>query len=205
MLVVAALAAGALIVVRHDDGHPQATPPSDRQPPPELERVVAAFAPPLRGCDPAGAITGVESIVCPHPFPGISQLNVQRYTTWHRLYKEYLGLLSRAARKDTDLQGLNSGQCTRAAWETEDAWTYSGHQHFVQVNEQAMTANHDRAMNADGRVFCGTTVKRQPEIVWTNSKHGYLLIQAAGTSNDPALATWWNHAHTRMTPQAGNP
>ena len=202
MLVVAALAAGALVAVGHDDGHPQATPPpSDRQPRTYLERVVAAVAP-LRGCSPV-PFTGVDTILCTHPLPGISALRVQRYMTWHYLYREYLALLSADAHRDTDLRGLNSGSCT-GAWENEDAWTYSGNRHAVALNRQAMTANHDRAMNADGRVFCWTTKQGEPEIVWTNSKHGYLLIQAVGTSNSPALATWWNHAHTRMTPLAGN-
>ena len=200
VLAVAVVAAATVVALRASDGHPRPTP---RVTPPrsDLQRAVAPLVP-LHSCLPPPTPTGVETIVCTNPVPGISQLKVQRYTTWRYLYSDYQAVLYAAARRDTDLRGLNSGSCARA-WETEDAWSYSGNQHAVALGEQAMTANANRALNADGRVFCWTTRSGRPEIVWTNSKDGFLLAQAVGTSTYPKLAAWWNRAHTLLVPPPG--
>ena len=200
VLAVAGVAAATLVALRSSDGHPRLTPPVT-PPRSDIQRAVAPLVP-LHSCVLSPASTGVEAIVCTNPVPGISLFKVQRYTTWRYLYTDYRGVLHQAARRDTDLGGLNSGSCMRA-WETEDAWSYSGNQHVVALGEQAMTANANRALNADGRVFCWTTRSGRPEIVWTNSKDGFLLAQAVGTSTYPRLAAWWNRAHTLLVPPAG--
>jgi Protein kinase domain len=196
--LLAVAGAGLLLLRDARSGHSQASTQPSREPRSGLERSLAAVVP-LGSCLPPTAATGVETILCNNPLPEIAQLKVQQYTTWRYLYRDYRGILSAAARRDTDLHGLNSGSC-KLAWETEDAWTYSGDQHDVPLNEQAMTANHDRSLNADGRVFCWRNRSGQPEIVWTNSKDGYLLIQAVGRGSHPSLAAWWSRAHTLLTP-----
>jgi serine/threonine protein kinase len=214
VLTLAAAGVAAATRFSHDGGRGTTTPTVSHAPLTDLQRSVAGIVS-LRTCQPPTTASGVETIVCTDPTSGITQVSVQQYTTWRYLYANYTRALKRARSEDTDLGGLNSGLCgsdrrvrrptSGPVWEHEGAWTLGGNQHGVALTEQAMTANSDQPLNADGRVFCWTIRIGQPEIVWTDNKDGYLMATAIGSSTYPSLAAWWDRAHTLLAPASGAP